>query len=119
MTAIPSTAQSDFSAGRPLVDRPSRARRASRSFVRYLIAICVGVAATLAWQSYGEATKQIIAMRAPQLGWSPEAQQMIAGWVQQLGWTKPPTCSGASCNVSRQGTAPRGNSYSYTGPIPD
>jgi hypothetical protein len=44
----------------------------------------------LAWQSYGEVTKQIIATRAPELGWSPEAKQIIASWVQQLGWTKPP-----------------------------
>jgi hypothetical protein len=64
-------------------------RRASRAFVRYLVAICIGVAGTLAWQSYGAATKQIIATRAPELGWSPEAREMIASWVQQLGWTKP------------------------------
>jgi hypothetical protein len=62
-------------------------RLASRAF-RYLVAICIGVSAILAWQ-YGEAAKQIIATRAPELGWSPEAKQMIAGWMQQLGWTKP------------------------------
>ncbi len=61
---------------------------ASRGF-RYLVAICIGVAAILVWQSYGEAAKQIIATRAPDLGWSPEAKQRIASWVQQLGWTKP------------------------------
>ena len=65
-------------------------RRGSRRFVRFLLAICIGVAGTLAWQSYGAATKQIIATRAPELGWSPEAKQMIASWFQQLGWTKPP-----------------------------
>src|SRR5215469_13116391 len=59
-------------------------------FGRYLVAICIGVAGTLAWQPYAEATKQIIATSAPELGWSPEAKQMIASWVQQLGWTKPP-----------------------------
>jgi hypothetical protein len=32
---------------------------------------------------------QIIATRAPDLGWSPESKQMIASFVQQLGWTKP------------------------------
>ena len=64
-------------------------RRASRGFSRYLVAICIGATGTLAWQSYGEATKQIIAANAPALGWSPEAKQMIASWVQQLGWTKP------------------------------
>jgi hypothetical protein len=62
-------------------------RRASRGFARFLLAICIGVAATLAWQSYGEATKRIIATRAPELGWSPEAKRIIAGWVQELGWT--------------------------------
>src|SRR5215472_12520687 len=65
-------------------------RRGSRGFARFLLAICIGVAGTLAWQSYGEATKQIIGTRAPELGWSPEAKQMIASWVQELGWTKPP-----------------------------
>jgi hypothetical protein len=64
-------------------------RRAPRGFTRYFVAICIGVAGTLAWQSYGEATKQIIAANAPALGWSPEAKQMIASWVQQLGWSKP------------------------------
>jgi hypothetical protein len=56
-----------------------------------MLAICIGVAATLAWQSYGQFTKQIIATRAPELGWSPEAKQTIASWVERLGWTKPPT----------------------------
>jgi hypothetical protein len=63
-------------------------RRGSRGFARYLVAICIGVAATLAWQSYGDAIKQIIAARAPELGWSPQTKQMIASWT--LGWTKPP-----------------------------
>jgi hypothetical protein len=64
-------------------------RRPSRAFGRYLVGICIGVAATLAWQFYGEATKRIIATNALELGWSPESKQMIAGWVQQLGWTTP------------------------------
>ena len=63
-------------------------RRSSRGFARFLVAICIGVAGTLAWQSYGEVTKQIMAASAPELGWSPEAKQMIASWVQQLGWAK-------------------------------
>jgi hypothetical protein len=61
-------------------------RQGSRGFVRYLVAICVGVAATLAWQSYGETAKQIVATRAPELGWSPEAEQMIASSIQ---WYRP------------------------------
>ena len=79
-------------------------RRASGVFGRYLVAICLGVAVTLAWQPYGEATKQIIATRAPELGWSPEAKQMIAGWVQQLGWTKPPVVENTPAPVAQ--TAP-------------
>jgi hypothetical protein len=66
-------------------------RRAWRTSVRYLVAMCIAVAATLAWQSYGDAAKQIIATRAPELGWSPEAKQVIASWVEELGWTKPPS----------------------------
>ena len=63
-------------------------RRRSRGIVRYLIAMGIGVAATLGWQSYGETTKQIIATKAPELGWSPETKQMMTSWIQQLGWTK-------------------------------
>jgi hypothetical protein len=62
-------------------------------FARYLVAILIGVVATLAWQSYSDAAKQVIATSAPELGWSPGTKQMIAGWVQQLGWTKPPAVS--------------------------
>ena len=64
-------------------------RRGSRGFARFLVAICIGIAGTLAWQSYGDAIKQIIAARAPELGWSPQAKQTIASWT--VGWTKPPT----------------------------
>jgi hypothetical protein len=76
----------EFPTDKPITDRPTRRRR----FARFLLAICIGVAGTLAWQSYGEATKQIIATRAPELGWSPESKQMIASTIQWLGWTKPP-----------------------------
>jgi hypothetical protein len=65
-------------------------KSASRRFAGYLVAICVCVVAIVAWQSYGEAARQIIATKAPELGWSPEAKQMIASWVERFGWTKPP-----------------------------
>jgi len=64
-------------------------KRSARRFARYLVAICIGAAVILAWQSYGAATKQVIATKAPELGWSPETRQMIADWAQQFGWTKP------------------------------
>ncbi len=64
-------------------------RRTLRTLGRYLVVVGIAIAGTLAWQSYGETTKQIIATRAPDLGWSPGAKQTIASWVQELGWTKP------------------------------
>lgn len=67
---------------------PESQTKGQASFVRYLVAICIGVIATLAWQSYGEATKQTPATTASELGWSPESN--LARWVQQLGWTKQP-----------------------------
>jgi hypothetical protein len=47
-------------------DRPSFGRAAVRGFVGLLLAACIGVAA-VAWQSYGDAAKPIIARWAPQL----------------------------------------------------
>ena len=82
---VPMMSPTQLPADSQITDRSSRRRPASRRFRRYLVAICVGVAGTLAWQSYGEATKQIIAKGAPELGWSPEAKQMIATSIQWLG----------------------------------
>ena len=95
------TAGSDFSAGprvtEPLLDatlrpaslrndplptdRPSLGRRASRSVARFLVTVCIGVAATLAWQSYGGTAQQMIASAAPQLGrlLSPPAMDPPSG----------------------------------------
>ena len=49
--------------------RPSLGKRASRTLARILITFCIGVAATLAWQSHGDAARQMIANSYPQLGW--------------------------------------------------
>jgi hypothetical protein len=57
-----------------LATRPSLGKRASRAFARLLITFCIGVSATLAWQSYGDAARQMIADSYPQLGWlAPQA----------------------------------------------
>jgi hypothetical protein len=50
-------------------DQTSPGRRASRSLAGFLLAACIGVAATLAWQSYGGVARQVIAGAAPPLGW--------------------------------------------------
>src|SRR5216683_7755225 len=54
--------------------QPSLRKRASRAFTRFLITFCIGVAATLAWQSYGDAAREMIASSSPRLGWlAPQA----------------------------------------------
>jgi hypothetical protein len=49
--------------------RPSLGKGASRVLARFVIAFCIGVAATLAWQSYGDAAREMIANSSPQLRW--------------------------------------------------
>jgi hypothetical protein len=44
-------------------------RRVSAGLVRFLIIFCIGVAATLAWQSYGNAARRMVAGLSPELGW--------------------------------------------------
>src|SRR5712671_708417 len=95
MSAMPSPAQSGFSEGslpvKPSVEAPairpadlkndrspkrrrSLGMRAPLAFARFLITFCVGVAATLAWQSYGDAAREMMANTSPQLGWlAPQA----------------------------------------------
>jgi hypothetical protein len=68
-------------------------RRRLRALARFATAIVIGIAATLAWQAYGEDTKQVIATRAPELGWSPQSKQLIANFVQEFGWTKEPAAT--------------------------
>jgi hypothetical protein len=48
-------------------------KRTARGLACVLIVLSMGVAATFAWQSYGNATKKMIASSYPQLGWlAPE-----------------------------------------------
>ena len=44
-------------------------KRASRVLRRFLITFCIGVAVTLAWQSFGDAAREMIASSSPQLSW--------------------------------------------------
>ena len=42
--------------------------------MRLLITFCIGIAATLAWQSYGDAAREMLANSSPQLSWlAPQA----------------------------------------------
>ena len=49
--------------------RRSLAKRAWLAFVRFLVTFGIGVGATLVWQSYGDAAREMIANSAPQLAW--------------------------------------------------
>jgi hypothetical protein len=92
MSAMPSPAQSEGSLPvKPPVEPPairpadlkndrsperhrSLGMRAPLAFARFLITFCLGVAATLAWQSYGDEAREMIANSSPQLGWlAPQA----------------------------------------------
>jgi hypothetical protein len=58
------------------------------AFVRFLMSFFIGVAATLAWQSYGSA-----------------ARTAIAGWSPHLGWLAPATApAGASSERLKAGS---------------
>jgi pyruvate/2-oxoglutarate dehydrogenase complex dihydrolipoamide acyltransferase (E2) component len=51
--------------GRSARRRPSFRKRALRT----LLTFCLGIAATLGWQSYGDVARELIANSTPQLAW--------------------------------------------------
>jgi hypothetical protein len=58
--------------------RPSLARRVLRRLARFLIVFGVGVGTILAWQSYGDAARAMIANSSPQLGWlAPQTAPVV------------------------------------------
>ena len=82
MASTFSAAQSEFSSdqalGGMMRNRPSIVRRAARRVTRFLIVFCIGVATTLAWQSYGDMARAMIANSYPQLGWLAPAAALVA-----------------------------------------
>ena len=113
MSAMPSPAKSEFYAGLLPVDRsdeppppvrpttlendqsqnnrqPSLRKRASRAFSRFLITFCIGGASTLAWQSYGDAARAMIANSYPQLGWlAPQAEPVAQNVPETIALVAP------------------------------
>jgi hypothetical protein len=70
--ALPSlevSARHDLNNARVLNKSLSLRRRAPRAIFRSLIAFCLGMAATLGWQSYGDAAREMIANSSEQLAW--------------------------------------------------
>jgi hypothetical protein len=49
--------------------RRSFGSRAFRTLTRFLIAVLIGVGGTLAWQSHGDAAREMIVSRVPTLAW--------------------------------------------------
>jgi len=74
-------------------DRPPVGRRIFRTLARFFIAVLIGVGGTLAWQSYGDAAREMVIARAPTLAWllsvsttrSPAVAATSPDPVQQLG----------------------------------
>jgi len=56
-----------------------------RSLIRFSIAALIGVGATLGWQSYGDAAKEMVIARAPTLA-----------WLLSISTTKPPVVATTS-----------------------
>jgi len=72
-------------------DRPSIGRRMLRSLTRFSIAALIGVGATLGWQSYGDAAKEMVIARAPTLA-----------WLLSISTTKPPVVATTSPDPMQQ-----------------
>jgi hypothetical protein len=104
MNAMPRPAQSELYAGllpvEPSVEpapirpttlenngskskQPSLRKRASRALYRFLITFSMGAGATLAWQSYGDTAREMIANAYPQLGWLAPQAEPVAQSAQE------------------------------------
>jgi hypothetical protein len=83
-------------------DRPSMGKRAMRAFIGFLLAVCIGVAATV-WQAYGDTAKQLIANWAPKFGLTSSSPPETAGLPEQ---SNPPTAEESAANAAAlNGTA--------------
>jgi hypothetical protein len=65
--------------------RASSGRRRSRGPLRFLITFGIGVAATLAWQSYGDVAREMLANSSPVLHWvAPPAAPLVQAASDQV-----------------------------------
>ena len=62
--SLHSSSRKDSQAAR---NRPSIGGRILRTSTRFFITVLIGVGATLAWQTYGDAAREMLAARAPRL----------------------------------------------------
>ena len=91
--SIHSPHSSSFRDGQVASGRPSIGMRIFRTLTRFFIAVLVGVGATLAWQSHGDAAREMLLTGAPTLAWllpvsttkSPVVAATTPDPAQQLG----------------------------------
>ena len=57
-------------------DPPSLIRRMLVTVIRFVVTLLIGIGGTLAWQSYGEMARGMVATQAPTLAW----------WLPPTGW---------------------------------
>lgn len=69
---------SSFENKRSLIKKPSIGKRMIRATARFVVAVLIGVGATLAWQAYGD-----------------QARAMLASWDPSLAWLNPPSVTQA------------------------
>ena len=80
-----------FGEGQLASARSSIGRRMFRALARFSIAVLIGVGATLGWQSYGDATKEMLAVRA-----------LTLAWVLSVSTTKSPVVAATSTDPVQQ-----------------
>src|SRR5258706_6636647 len=68
-------------------DRPPLGRRIFSTLTRFFIAVLIGVGGTLAWQSYGDAAREVVIVRAPTLA-----------SLLSVSTTKPPAVAATSAD---------------------
>ena len=109
---LETTFQTDAANDRLPTERRLRGRRAPRGVTRFLLAACIGVAATLAWQSYGDAAKLIVASAVPQLDWlllpppamnPPSGQEIAVEQPSAPAASVPPAASAQTGAVTSTG----------------
>jgi hypothetical protein len=102
-------------------DRPSIGARAIRACIGFLLAVCIGVA-SIVWQSYGDAAKQIIARWVPQFALTSSSPQENPGLPGQ---PSPPAVQASAANaappqpVPPAQTAPEGAASTSATPSPE
>jgi hypothetical protein len=108
-TSTPPELPTDLGAARPGLDpmarssvgamRPSFGGRASRGLARFLIIFSIGIGATLAWQSYGDAARAMLANSSPQLGWLAPQTAPLAQTTPSM--MVPPAADTASSDLQQ------------------